>query len=220
MTNGDFEDGRLREAFALSDGLPGRREECPSPERLWESAREELGARENERVIRHLAGCAACSAAWRVARDLAGAEAAIARAEAPRRLDWRGFIPLAAAAMLILAVGLTLESVGTRPPRSPAYRAEEGSWIRPGEDSPGALPRDRFVLRWSQGPEGSTYDVRVVAAGHGPIARGLRLDRPEFSVPASALAGVASGAKILWQVTAYLPDGRVADSSTFVTEVE
>jgi hypothetical protein len=218
MTNGGFEDDRLREAFALSDGLPGRQEECPTPERLWESAREELGARESEAVIRHLAVCAPCSAAWRIARDLAGDRAP---AVATRRFDWRrGWAPLAAAAMLIVAVGLTLERVGTRPTGPPAYRAEEGSWIRPRADTPTAMPRDRFVLRWSQGPEGSTYDVRVVAAGHGPLARGLRLDRPEFSVPAASLAGIPAGTKILWQVTVYFSDGRIADSSTFITEVE
>jgi hypothetical protein len=60
----------------------------------------------------------------------------------------------------------------------------------------------------------------VIATGRGPIARGYKLDRPEFRVPPSSLAGAASGTKVLWQVTAYLPDGRVSDSATFIVQVE
>jgi hypothetical protein len=218
MMPGGSEDELLREAFDESGSLRGAHDACPPPERLWESACERLSARENERLILHLAVCAPCSLSWRVARDLA-CDRASAAVPTPR-FDWRGWAPLAAAAMLIVAVGLTLERVGTHPTGPPAYRAEEGSWIRPRADVPTAMPRDRFVLRWSRGPEGSTYDVRVLAAGLGPLARGLRLDRPEFPVPAPSLARIPAGTKILWQVTVYLPDGRVADSSTFVTELE
>lgn len=220
MTNGDSEDDRLREAFAQADSLPGLGEACPPPERLWDSARGALAARENERIVRHLAGCAACATSWRLAREVAGVEPALAPAEAPRRLDWRVWAPLAAAAVLIVAIGLTFEAVSTRRGASPAYRAEEGTWIEPEEGSPGAMARDRFVLRWTLGPQGSTYDVRVVAADGRPVARGLRIDRPEFEVPASALAGLPRGAKIFWQVTAYLPDGRVSDSPTFIVRIE
>jgi hypothetical protein len=220
MTIDGAEGGRLREAFVLSESLPGPREECPAPERLWESVHEHLRAAENETLIRHLTTCAPCSTAWRVARDLAGAEAAMPQPVLQRRLDWRGWAPLAAAAILIVAVGLTLEAVRVRPTAPPAYRSEQGSWIRPAGDAPAALPRDGFLLRWSAGPEGSTYDVRVIATGHGPIARGYKLERPEFRVPPSSLAGAASGTKVLWQVTAYLPDGRVSDSATFIVQVE
>jgi hypothetical protein len=220
MTFGGAEGERLREAFVLSESLPGSREECPTAERLWESAHERLSAAENEELVRHLTTCAPCSTAWRVARDLAGGEAAMTQPVAARRLGWRGWAPLAAAAILIVAVGLTLEAVRVRPAGAPVYRSEEGSWIRPAGDAPAALPRDGFLLRWIAGPEGSTYDVRVIATGRGPIARGYKLDRPEFRVPPSSLAGAASGTKILWQVTAYLPDGRVSDSATFIVQVE
>jgi hypothetical protein len=82
------------------------------------------------------------------------------------------------------------------------------------------MPRDRFLLRWSAGPVGTSYDVRVIARGRPPLARGVRLTRPEFRVPAAAFDSLPSRIKILWQVTAYTPDGRVSDSATFIAELE
>jgi hypothetical protein len=221
MSPGEIGDDQLREAFALSDSLRGPREACPSPERLWESAREDLGAGENEIVVRHLATCAACAAAWRVARDLAGGDAAAAAPViARRRAGWREWMPLAAAAMLIVVAGIALQYVDLRPTSPPAYRAEEALSIRPSSESLRPMPRDRFLLRWSAGPAGTSYDVRVIARGRPPLARGVRLTQPEFQVPAAAFDSIPARTKILWQVTAYLPDGRVSDSATFIAELE
>jgi hypothetical protein len=81
-------------------------------------------------------------------------------------------------------------------------------------------PRDRFVLSWTAGPEGSFYDVRVMSEQLEPLTRVRGLDRSEFRVPEDVLAELPSGARILWQVTAHLPDARTVESDTFFALVE
>jgi hypothetical protein len=220
MTYRDLGDDRLRAAFVLSESLVVEHGECPPPERLWESAREELRPQENEEVIRHLAACAECATAWRLARDLSGARAAAVTPIARPRLARSAWAPFAAAAVILIAVGAALQLFTIHPTVAPAYRADEGAWIRPAPESVRPMPRERFVLRFTPGPEGTTYDVRVTAKGLAPLARGIRIERAEFHVPPETLAALPRGTKILWQVTGYLPDGRVSDSETFISEIE
>lgn len=210
----------LREAFAATFHQARDGRDCPPSETLWRSARGELEQGEEDRVLLHLGECSACAAAWRMARDLAE-EAADARQAPARR--WRSslWVPLAAAAALIVVViSIGLLSLVDEEAPAPVYRAGESDWLKPDLPSGQALPRDRCLLRWSAGPQGTTYQVRVTTETLDLLARGRRLERAEFLVPASALEGLPPGASILWQVTARLGDGRTVDSETFVSRIE
>jgi hypothetical protein len=46
------------------------------------------------------------------------------------------------------------------------------------------------------------------------------LELPEYQVPEEALAELASGERVLWQVTAILPDAQRVESDTFFAVVE
>ncbi len=132
----------------------------------------------------------------------------------------RWFQMAAAAAVVVVAVGLGVVFLSPEEERAPVYRAQEGQWLLSTVDLEKPLARDRFVLRWTAGPEGTFYDVRVMSAKLEPVARAIGLDRPEYEVPGEALAEVESGSRILWQVTALLPDGQRVESETFFAVVE
>jgi len=211
---------RLREAFASAAEVAGQGERCPAHEALWRSTRGELGRREAEELILHLGECTACATAWRIARDLRSDEprAAVVTGPAIRfRLHW---VRLAAAAAVVAAavvVGIELWIPG----RGPAvkFRSGEGDWIEPLEREGEALPRSQCLLRWAPGPDGTTYDVRVTTEDLDPIARGRGIRVAEFLVPAKELDPVPTGERIVWQVTAHLPDGTRVNSRSFTSEV-
>lgn len=210
---------RLRDAFA-SRAEPARHgETCPPADDLWKSARGGLRKKRREAVIEHLAECSSCAAAWRLAREL--------RSERERTGGLlesvlgirRSWIPAVAAAAMVLVVGGVAIRFGMQRRELPSdYRAAEIDWIRPA-DGITPLPRERCVLRWTPGPKGTVFDIRVMTEDLAPVAHGRGIDRPEFTVPAPALERMPSGGRLVWQVTAHLPDGRRSDSRTFTSEV-
>jgi hypothetical protein len=221
MSVEEFPEERLRQEFA--DLRHGRcdEEDCPPLETLWKSARAELDAEENEAVILHLGECPGCAAAWRFAGELSPAPAPVPL-RAPARRLWAGTWMRAAAVAAVVVIGagvgwlwLAPEEVGP-----PIFREQEPDLLAPvfGEDA--VLPRAGFLLQWSPGPEGTTYQVRVTAEDLTPLARGRGLARPEFLVPEPALEGLAPGAAVYWQVTASLPDGRTVESESIRSRVE
>jgi len=216
---------RLRAALrALADGArPG--EKCPPPERLWATLRAELPVEQRREVIDHMASCPSCAEAWRLAVEI---HPDPQPAAAPERRSWLAtlftappFVPLAAAAALVMAIGTGLVVLREpRPPSPPGYRAAGPSAIRSllPEDEP--LPREAFRLRWSPGPEGARYDVRVTTGSLEPVASAQGLIEPSYLVPESALASLPAGTRLLWQVEARLPDGERRDSPTFMTSLQ
>lgn len=214
---------RLRQAFAVLDASHEAPASCPAPERLWSGARGELGPQETRALVDHVAGCAGCAAAWRLALHLAGPDgvagfdrpAVAGAAGRGRRVATVGAL---AAAAILAAVALV---------RPPAPRHEESTVREPSgralrsllaEDRP--LPRQDFQLRWTPGPEGSLYEVWVASGELEDLAEATGLATPEYRVPPDALASVASGATVLWQVEAAAPDGTRLVSPTFVARLE
>jgi hypothetical protein len=217
-----LDDQRLRDAFAAAAEIAGDGSRCPTPERLWASAREELSGRENEAIVLHLGECAACATAWRLGRELASEDA-----QAPAVL--RGgrwslsvrWAPLLAAAVLVVAAGAALiRWLPLRGVEAPDYRGRQASWLQSQVPSGASLSRASFVLRWSEGPKGSTYEVHVTTELLDPLIHASGLRVAEYQVDASKLARVAAGERVLWRVIAHLPDGRSVASRTFVTTVE
>jgi hypothetical protein len=221
MTDASFTDEQLREGLTTVARLDERGTDCPPADRLVSSARGELDPPADRPVVLHIARCTACAAAWRIAREVAStADGALTESTVgtPIRSVW---VRWAAAAVLMLAVvALGVLFVGPERETAPVLRAPEGPALRSLLDERQPLPRDRFVLRWRPGPEGTFYDLRVMSSDLETLARIEGLDRSEFHVPEETLATLASGSRVLWQVSALLPTGQRVESETFFAEIE
>ncbi len=215
-----FRDEGLRAAFASVAEVASGGEACPSAEDLWEAAAGRCERPKLEALILHVGECGACAAAWRMARDLQQGDAAARVLPGPSRWYRRTwFLAGAAAAALVVAAGLAVQLGTARREVPPGFRGQEGDWIRPLVPGEETLPRERFLLRWTPGPAGTIFDIRVLTEDLEPVARGRGLERAEYLVQATSLARLPSGARIVWQVTAHLPGGGTADSRSFTNVV-
>jgi len=213
-------DARLRAAFASVAERAGAGAECPSADVLWESADGRCDRRQLEAVVFHLGECGDCAAAWRLARGLLEDEGDARVLPGPPRWFHRTWIQAAAAAAaLAIAVGLAVQFRAQRTQGVAEFRGQEGDWIASLVPETETLARDRCVLRWTAGPKGTVFDIRVTTEDLMPVARSMGGSRPEFVVPPAALSRVPGGTRIVWQVTAHLPDGSKADSRSFTTGV-
>ncbi|HSK76336.1 MAG TPA: hypothetical protein VLQ45_07730 [Thermoanaerobaculia bacterium] len=213
---------RLREAFAGLGERAAPGPSCPDPDRLWAAATAESPVEERHEIIAHTATCASCAAAFRLARGLSEDEAGRAGQVVPHsrftQSPWlRWAAPLAAvAAALILAV---LVPGMWRSEPSP-YRGGETREILSETPETAVLPREQADLRWSAGPPGSRYEVRVLTPEGREIAVESDLTTPQYRIPPSALQGVEAGSVLYWQVKALPPDGASVVSKTFSVRLE
>lgn len=220
MTGGDQDLAGLRQAFAADSHRAPQPDACPSPESIWEAVRGLLPPAAMRAIVEHLALCPACAEDWRLALALQEQEAVASPAPLHaepsfRRLRTWG---LAAAAVLALAV------VGVqwlRQPAAPVYRESEQKAIQSQLAEGKALPRDRFVLRWTAPvPAGATYGIEVSTEDLQVVASAESLRTTQYQVPAGDLKDLPSGSRLLWKVEADLPEGGHVSSKTFVTAVQ
>lgn len=186
-------------------------EQHPDAEELYEAASGNLGRERRLEIIDHVARCAECTQAWRIALEVGARGAQVSVPQRP----WR----FALAASVILAVGLVTYLVIPFDHGTPQYR-EGVDPLAPVAAIGSTLPRDQFVLRWSAGPPGTTYGVRLSTADLAPLLAKSDIAVAELIVPSSVLANVKAGEELLWQVEAKLPDGRRVASQTYVVRVE
>lgn len=214
----DLGDRRLREEFAKVRNIAATGEACPEAAQIWDSAAEHLDHVENEKLIRHVAACGACAASWRLARELSN-DGVMTKPQGRASRSW--WIGLAAAAMIVLAVGtFALRQVSTTRPPEPVFRDWAGGSLVSEIPEDTVFPREDMVLRWSGAPPGTVYDLRVTDDRFRPLHRAFGLEPTECRLPAEALSGVPPGGDILWSVTAHLADGRRWTSLTFRATVE
>ncbi|WP_426750298.1 hypothetical protein [Myxococcus sp. Y35] len=204
---------------------------------VWRAVSGELPAEERRVVIERVAADPAWAAAWRLANELTRAaseaeppaerlgEGARARrgagaARQGRRFRFAWSKPLwgavATAALMLIVVGVAMRDE----PEQPRLRGEDTAAVV--SKVPEALPlkRDDCVLRWSGGPEGTRWSVRLSTEDLSLVHRVDSLERREYRVPAEVLAPLKPGTKLLWQVEARLPDGQVLRGATFVNRLE
>ena len=218
MTSSQDADDRLRAAFrSLSaDG----RTDCSREEleRVWRAVSGELPADERHEIVDRMATQPAVAEAWRIAHELRAAqlerlENGAERAARSWRPAWIGL-----AALLVLSVGVGLLQLRRAP--TDTFRDTGRTVVEPLIASDAALPRDRFVLRWKPGPDGSRYQVRVTTDDLRVLTTATDLTAPELTVPPERLSDLAAGARVLWQVVVALPGGETASSETFVVRVQ
>ena len=207
----------LRAAFAALSHRARPREDCPEAGTLFEAATGSASQGQFEAMVEHTVGCGSCAESWRLARELTAdlVQGAAAGWSWSSRLTWMSL----AAAVILVAVGLPL--VLDRPGKIdvPVWRAQDKPEIASLQPEDRLMPRDQFILRWSEPAAGARYTITVGGERLEPIASRDDLLRPEFQVPAAALATLPDGAKILWRVQARLPDGRVVFSPTFIAQL-
>ena len=92
---------------------------------------------------------------------------------AGRRAGWRRR-PCSSSATAIGVVSLL------NPPPGDEFRASPAFVVESLVPADAALPRDAFRLRWTPGPEGSRYQVRVTTEDLQVLATAADLTAPEF----------------------------------------
>lgn len=198
---------------------------CPPADEIWAAARGEGDAAGARQVALHVAECGACTVAWRLAVE-------VARVTPPADLDrrtestpssrWRRIASVGAAAALAAGLAGLFVIDARRFPARPdvgVYRAAAPAEVRSLLPDGAVLPRSEVHLRWTAGPEGSRYIVRVFTEDLTSVAEAGDLAAPEYLVPESRLAGLPAGARLLWQVTVVPPEGDRFTSPTFAVRL-
>lgn len=221
----------LRALFQDQPGETASGEECPSPDTLWASARGELDADENRRVILHTGRCPSCAEDWRLARHLGrrlAGEAVGDEGETPgersrlRAPSPRWLRAAAAAVVAVLGAGVLLWQ---QSPEEPVFRDGPQETTEPSaairsltpEDRP--LSHDEPTLRWA-GPEGAVYTLVVTTSKARILVHEQRLTETEYRLPRSVVAKLEPGTSLLWHVKAVLPDGSRVRSLTSKVEIQ
>ena len=206
--------------------LPDRDDpECPTADAYWAAAAGELPFERVRALVDHGATCARCAEAWRILADVRRA-AAEARAEvsdprplqslvgdAPARFPMRTrtLLPLALSAMAAVGLWVVLRPPPVRPP--PVERGTgNGAAVR--AESPEVQPARDAVLRWSEVPGASSYNVTVLTPDLVVVHQAVGVSGREFRLP-EAVRQRAAGSELLWNVDAVMPDGRTVASPTF-----
>lgn len=223
VTEAGGSDQRLAEAFRALGDTHGTEVPEDLRERIWLAVSGALSPEERRELVDRTAADPECAEAWRVASELWRASQASAvggaAAAAPGRATRWATGWLGAAAALLLASTIGVVSLLNRP-SDDEFRASSGFVVESLVAADTALPRNAFRLRWTPGPEGSRYQVRVTTEDLKVLATAPDLTAPEFTVEPGVLAGLSSGARVFWQVDVSLPNGERRTSSTFITRLE
>lgn len=202
---------RLCEAFAALGERAPKGNRCPAPEEIWEASTGKTNETMAYRVIEHTSDCPACAEEWRLARGVATLTETQTGIFASHQLaKWVG----AAAAILLLVTAIyVLEQPGSDAMRTSPPNVI--SSVIDGEE----LSRDQCVLRWSSGPAGTRYRLRVLTDDAVEVASADGLTANSYRIASDALRMVEPGGQILWRVQARFPDGRRTESVTFINTI-
>jgi hypothetical protein len=198
---------------------------CPPADAYWAAAAGELSFEQVRALVDHGARCAQCAEAWRILADVrhAASGAAPLAEDAPAlrplageiparpRLRTRSFLPIALSAMA--AVGLW---VVLRPPPHRPTPVERGTNAGPTvhAESPSVQRAGDAVLRWSEIPGATSYNVTVLTSDLVVVHQAVGVSGHELKLP-GGVTERAPGGGLLWNVDAVLPDGRTVASPTF-----
>jgi len=198
---------RLRAAFLDGDARDSAA--CPPAEEIWAAATGEATPHATRRVVDHLASCAMCGAAWRVARDIGGAPA---HPRIATGVPWQRLATYAAALALAVVAAFTFRSAA---PVAPTLRAGSSPEIVSALDESVPISRHGLTLRWRGAPAGSLCRVTVADRELEPLYELGGIAGTESPVPSSALAGQAAGALLYWRIACEPTQGAPIASSTF-----
>ena len=160
-------DERLRELYqrAVDARTSGTRVGCPDPERLLALARRDGSEDERLRTLDHAMSCGDCMRELELLRAIERAGASGSSASGPRTTSvwWRRAVPLALAASLVLAVGITLRQ--RRSDVRPDDVARDGgpaSLVVHGATNLSVRRGDSLAFAWRPIPGASRYLIEVL----------------------------------------------------------
>jgi hypothetical protein len=211
----------MAEAFQALGDAPGAEVPEELRERIWLAVSGELPPKERRELVEKTVTDPACAEAWRIATEMwRASQASSAGSTGAARGPAARWAPqwLAAAAVLLLGtIGVVYY---VTPPSGDEFRTQSALDVRSLIPPDVALPRTAFRLRWTPGPEGSRYQVRVTTEDLQLLATAADLTDPVFTVDPARLAALRGGASVLWQVDVSLPSGGRLTSPSFITRVE
>jgi hypothetical protein len=161
-------DERLRELYAraIEERTTGARADCPAPERLLALARREGDEQERLRTLDHVMSCGNCMRELELLRVIenAGARSSGSNVIVPRTtpVSWRRAVPLALAASLVLAVGISLRQRATSVRSDDVERGVSASLVVHGSSDVTIGQADSLALAWRPVPGASRYVVEVL----------------------------------------------------------
>jgi hypothetical protein len=179
-------------------------------EGVWEAAHGELDPEATAALAERAITDPHAALAWRLAVEL---EAPRARVLAFRPRRWQRIL-LAAAAVLAIGVivPLMIEHRG-------GHRLRGDDPVTSVIADGAALAREAFILRWTPGPPGSSYEVWVGTTDLATVFEVADLGATAVQVPADRLHGLTDGDRLLWTVTTIDRRGRRSTSATFVVSL-
>ncbi len=216
---------RFRGALPQTDAA-----DCPPAEDYWAAATGALPFERVRALVDHGARCAQCAEAWRILADVrrAAAEAGPVGDDTPAirplvggmparaRLRGRSLLPIVLSA--VAAVGLWV-MVRPAPPRLPPVERGSGAGTTVKAESPAVQPAGDAVLRWSEVPGASSYNVTVLTPDLVVVHQAVGVSGRELKLP-TGVGQRAAGGGLLWNVDAVLPDGRTVASPTFEVKLK
>jgi hypothetical protein len=216
VTDRQLSDEELRKAFQSLGETSHEEPSAADLDTVWRAVAGELPAGERRALVDRMARDPALAESWRAARDL--------QREAPGGAStpvWRS-IPswMAAAAVLLVAVSIGVMFRLFAPPVDDTFRNSDPFVVNSLVPSDATLPRDAFRLRWTPGPTGSRYQLRVTTEDLKVLTSVPDLAASEFVVASDVLSTLTPGSRVFWQVDVVLPEGGTVSSPTFVVRVQ
>jgi len=224
----------LRRPTDAAERQPG----CPVDEKFASFMDGGLSEQEHEHLMKHLADCAFCQERVGMLSRAREADtpalvpelllvrsrklAAPRQTAAARKVTWGVAAPWAAAAAVVLAIGLVAHQAPVPAPQSAAagqqvtdYRQTRN--IDPNALGPGILsPREGATIssrnglfRWSAVPDSLYYQLRIVS-DEGDLVWQERVRGTQWKLPPSLV--LAPGAEYFVRVDAYLTESKVLNS--------
>lgn len=223
MSLHEYDPTELRRAFTAP--IEQDTAECggPAAEQVWDARHGRLSIERCREIVDHVALCPQCAESWRLAGELGvprhEEEEMRPTAVLPfRQLGWGADLRwVAVAALLFLAVGFSVQS--WRHQSKTLNRGEGESAVEALVEDGRSLPRNDFVLRWSE-IEGATHKIEITDEKLNPIDGAENLTEPRYKVAAEKLANLPAGAGIFWQVESLRADGSRETSETFFVKIE
>ena len=214
--SGPMNDDELRNAYAPALRTPsgGRGPDCPEPEALLAAVQGAGHEAERLRILDHALGCAYCRRELALLHAVSNA-APQARSVAVRSFAWRRFLPLAAAASLLLAVGVFSVNQWRDTAGDATIRAiDAGQPALLGPAAEAAVPRGALTFVWRPVDGAFRYTLEIDAADGTLLFSAATSD----TVLTARLDRIAPG-RHHWLVRARMNDGSELRSETRVLEL-
>lgn len=210
-----FDDGELRAAYAprLEETPATRGSDCPSPEALLGALNGEGAEATRLPLLDHALSCAYCRRELALLHAVSGAGTEPSSTAAPRTF-WRSIAPLAAAATVVLAVGVVgLAQWRQRTDETMRAGGSDGP-VLIAPEAAATVAGAAVTFAWHPVSNALRYTLEVDASDGSVLFSTITAD----TTVVAALQGITPGER-RWLVRAHLDDGREVRSEVYVVRL-